>query len=123
MDESVSRYSEEPRLRGAPTDEVSIVLSSPDKNEQRSVRLPDVLSPSHAEADAQSGLVSSDGLCGAFRSWSRKEKLMVAGVALAEGVGFAALSVIAPVFPPLVSLLPSGPSPFIDVHAKYSSNK
>lgn len=43
-----------------------------------------------------------NGVCGTIRGWSARQRIMLLAMAVAEAAGFAALSVIAPLFPPLV---------------------
>lgn len=45
----------------------------------------------------------SSGVCSAIKGWSTWERIMILAMAVCEAAGFASLSVIAPLFPPLVS--------------------
>ena len=38
-----------------------------------------------------------------FQGWSKRDKIMIATLAVAEGTGYAMLSLISPLLPPLVS--------------------
>ncbi|CAG0916254.1 unnamed protein product [Notodromas monacha] len=54
-----------------------------------------------SEEEKEAAAAASGGLCVNLRSWTRRQKVMIATIALAEMAGFAGLSVIAPLFPSL----------------------